>query len=461
MIIPVEGALTGLAERRLTGVLAARITEEPTVVLTGPRTVGKSTLLRTFAENLGRSVIDCDDPATRAAVRQDPGRFVAGPDPVFIDEYQHVPELLDAIKAELNRDLRPGRYVLAGSTRYSTLPQAAQSLTGRVDVLDVLPLAQVEIDGTAAEPLVHRLLGGGDPLTITAQAAATAQPTPAQPAATGQPPATALPVAPGEPATPGQSATTREEYAERVTSGGMPVALRRPAGRSRSRWFANYLDLVIERDVVEISRVRQREMLPRLLSQLASRTAQVLNIAATAEAVGMERSSAENYVRLLEAVFLIHRLPAWGTTLHTRVSRQPKVHLVDAGVAAWLLGLSPEKIAQNDPSVLSEYGHLVETFAVGEILKQVSWWDGPVTAGHFRTASADEVDLVLERDDGSVLAFEVKAGSRVHGEDLGGIRVLRNRLGRLLAASVIFYTGQLPYTHEDGTLVLPLDMLWT
>jgi predicted AAA+ superfamily ATPase len=420
-----DGALTGLAERRLVAVLANRLTEEPTIVLNGPRTVGKSTLLGVLAHRSGRTVIDCDDPATRAAVRNDPGRFVAGPGPVFIDEFQHVPELLDAIKAELNRDLSPGRFVLAGSTRYSTLPQAGQSLTGRVDILDVLPLAQAEIDGTSDEPLIHRLLRGETPAFAAEQ-----------------------------------SPTSRDEYARRVTSGGMPVALRRPPGRSRSRWFSNYLELVIERDVIELSRIRQREMLPRLLNQLAARSGQLLNIAATAEAVGMEKSSAENYLRLLEAVFLVQRLPAWGTTLGSRVARQPKLHLVDAGVMGWLLGLSPEKIAKSDPAVLTDYGHVVETFAVGEIQKQVSWWDAPVAVGHFRTPAADEVDLVLERDDGDVIAFEIKAGTRVDSHDLRGIRALRARLGNRLLAAVVLYTGAFAYTHDEGTFVLPLDSLW-
>ena len=126
----------------------------------------------------------------------------------------------------------------------------------------------------------------------------------------------------------------------------------------------------------------------------------------------------------------------------------------------WLLGLTPEKIAKNDPSVLTEYGHLVETFAVGEVLKQVSWWDGPVAVGHFRTAAAEEVDLVLERDDGAVIAFEIRAGTRIGGEDLAGIRALRSRLGTRLATAVVLYTGALAYTHEDGTTVLPLDALW-
>ncbi|GLY97766.1 hypothetical protein Acsp02_50200 [Actinoplanes sp. NBRC 103695] len=421
-----DGSLTGIAPRQLTEVLARRLTEEPALVLNGPRTVGKSTLLHELAARLGRPVIDCDDPSTRAAVRADPGRFVSGPSPILIDEYQHVPDLLGAIKAELNRDLSPGRFVLAGSTRYTTLPEAGQALTGRVDVLDVLPLTQAEIDGAADGSLVGSLLDGAD-------------------VSHGSTPST----------------TTRDEYARRITSGGMPVVLRRPPGRSRSRWFANYLELVIERDVLELSRVRQREMLPRLLRVVAARSGQILNIASTASAVGMEKSGAENYLKLLDAVFLVQRLPAWGTTLGSRVARQPKAHLVDSGVMAWLLGLTPEKIATNDPAALTEYGHLVETFAVGEILRQVTWLDSPVAVGHFRTSDGQEVDLILERDDGMVFAFEIKAGTRVDQADLAGIRALRARLGKRLAKAIVLYTGALAFQFDDDTLALPLDTLWS
>lgn len=420
-----RGVLTGLAKRRLGEVVEARLAEEPVIVLNGPRTVGKSTLLSQLAGRLGRAVIDCDDPATTAAMRDDPARFVESDQPVLIDEYQHVPDLLDAIKAQLNRDLRPGRYILAGSTRYATLPEAAQTLTGRVDIIPVLPLSQGEIDNVH-ETFVARLLDGAG-----------------------------LDMAP-----PHASTTTRDEYARRSTSGGMPVALRRPPGRSRSRWFSNYVNLVIDKDVLDISRVRQREMLPRLLRQLAARSGQVLNMAAISGTIGLEKSTAENYIKLLEAVFLVYRLPAWGTTLGSRVTKHPKMHLVDSGVMAWLLNLTPQKIAEAAPAALTEYGHLLETFAVGEILKQASWSDAPVTAGHFRTEAGDEVDLVLERDDGQVIGVEIKAGSRISGEDFRGLRQIKERLGSRLEEAIILYTGEHAYAHDDWITVLPLDRLW-
>lgn len=417
--------LTGLASRRLTAVVQARLTEEPVVVLNGPRTVGKSTLLGQLAEHLGRAVIDCDDPATRSAVRADPARFVEADQTVLIDEYQHVPELLDAIKAQLNRDLRPGRYVLAGSTRYATVPEAAQALTGRVDIIPVLPLSQGEIN-EAHETFIAGLLNGA-----------------------------------GTEVAGREDPTTRDDYAVRSTSGGMPVALRRPAGNSRSRWYSNYVNLVIDKDVLDISRVRQREMLPKLMRLLAARSGQVLNMAAIGGTAGLEKSTAENYIKLLEAVYLVHRLPAWGTTLGSRITRHPKVHLVDSGVMAWMLNLTPQKIALGEPSILTEYGHLLETFAVGEILKQASWSDAPVTTGHFRTEAGDEVDLVLERDDGQVIAFEIKAGSRVSGDDLRGLRHLKERLGSRLEEAIVLYTGVHAYTHDGWIKILPLDRLWT
>ena len=190
----------------------------------------------------------------------------------MIDEFQHVPELLDAIKAELNRDGSPGRYVLTGSTRYATLPAAAQALTGRAHRVDVLPLSQGEVAGMR-EDFAEVLLSDPDSLVD-----------------------------------PNQPQTSREEYVGRVVAGGFPMALARARAADRARWFDDYVELIIERDVLELTRVHQRRQLPLLLRQLAGQTAQVLNVANAARAIGMDRSTAESYTKLLETVFLIHRL---------------------------------------------------------------------------------------------------------------------------------------------------------
>ena len=118
---------------------------------------------------------------------------------------------------------------------------------------------------------------------------------------------------------------------------------------------------------------------------------------------------------------------------------KPKVHVVDSGVAARLLRLTPERLARLDPASLTEFGHILETFVVVELLKQASWLDGIAGFGHWRTHDGDEVDLVVERDDGSVVAFEVKAGSRVAPEDLRPLRKLREAAGDAFVAGIALW----------------------
>jgi hypothetical protein len=411
--------------RRLESLIAERLGDEPAIALQGPRAVGKSTLLRQVAGAARRAVIDLDDPATRDAVRADPSLFARAPAPVCIDEFQHAPEILDAIKAELNQRLEPGRFVLTGSTRYAGIPRAAQSLTGRLHLLTVWPLSQGELAGVDEDFMAVLL---EEPARLLASQG---------------------------------PAASREEYLERALAGGFPLALRRATPTARARWFDDYVRLVIERDVLEVSRIRQREWLPRLLLRLACQTGQLLNIATAAQAIGMERSTAENYTQLLEAVFLVHRLPAWGRTLRARAVAAPKIHLVDSGLAARLLGLTEAKLARLEPASIAQFGHLLETFAINEALKQLGWLeDAPSAVGHWRTFDGDEVDLVVERADGTTVGLEVKAAGRVVPEDARGLRKLRDALGKSFLAGVVLYTGKPAFSLEDRIFVLPVDRLW-
>jgi uncharacterized protein len=416
--------LTKIVERRLTHIIEDRLATEPAIGLLGARAVGKSTLLRAVADRAGTVVIDLDHLDQRAAVANDPMLFVGGPQPVCIDEFQHVPEVLDAVKAELNRRLEPGRFVLTGSTRYEGIPRAAQSLTGRLHLLTVWPLSQGEIAGTHEE-FVARLLE--DPQSLVSRT---------------------------------ETSATRDEYVSRVLAGGLPLALMR-TGTARARWFDDYVQLIIDRDVMELSRVRQRELLPRLLARHANQTGQILKSTNAARDVGLEPSTAENYTRLLETVFLLHRLPGWGRTLRARTLASPKVHLVDTGLCARLMGITETKLARNEPAAVTEFGHLLETFCVNEILKQLSWLDENYITGHWRTHNGTEVDLVIEGHDGSVTGVEVKASSRVDAADASGLRALKDAVGTSFSAGVILHTGTHSYTLGDQIYALPVAKLWS
>ena len=415
---------TGVVGRHLEALVAERLKEEPVVVLNGARTVGKSTLLRRCAEAHGVVVLDLDDPLTRTSVQADPALFVGGQELVCIDEFQHVLPVLDVIKAQLNRALRPGRYLLTGSTRYATLPAASQSLTGRAHIVTVWPLSQGELRGRR-ETFLEQLLG--DPARLVRAA---------------------------------PSMTTRQDYERLILAGGFPIALARHSQESRRRWFRDYVEMVIERDVLEIRKVRQREVLPDILRRLASQTAQLLSSASVARSLELDKTTINDFVRLLESVFLVHRLGAYGRTLSSRANHSPKVHVVDSGLAAHLLGITERRLAARAPATLTEFGHVVETFAVNEVLKQAAWSEPAVTFSHFRTKDEQEVDLVCEADDGRVSAVEVKAAGRVEDKDLRGLRLLRNRLGEDFVGGVVLYLGPRSYTMEDRLHVLPLDSVW-
>jgi hypothetical protein len=411
-----------LVDRRALEAAQKRLTTSPVVAIVGPRASGKSTVLAELAASLGVEVLDLDDPAVKRAVSADPGRFLESERPVLIDEYARVPETLEVIKRLLNRDARPGRFVLAGSTRYGAVPAIAQSLTGRVDIVPLWPLSQGELVGSR-EVFVEQLLAGETPSFADV-------------------------------------AVDRESYAERVAYGGMPMALRLPNAAARARWFEQYVQLTLEKDVAELAQVRRRVVLPKVALAVAARTGQLLSTTEIAKGLEADRKTVEEYLRLLEAVFLHYVLPAWGTTLLSRAAAKPKVHFLDTGLASRLLRVTPEKLLAAKASAQQQFGHLLETFVVGEILKQTHWLDAPVDVGHWRTHDGQEVDLVIERMDGSVLAIEVKASPDVRAEDLKGIRALQKKLGQDQVTGVVLHTGKSGWRIDAGTIALPIARIW-
>lgn len=410
--------------RRIAPVVLRRLGTTPVLLLEGPRGVGKSTLLAEFARSVDAPVIDLDQDDYRRLAVTSPTAVASGTIPVLIDEYQRAPAVLDAIKARLNLETRPGMVVLAGSASYDSLPPGTQALTGRLQRLPILPFAQTEIDG-ADNYLIAQAFEGDIPHTVDL------------------------------------SRTTRSGYVERVMRGGMPLALVQPSEADRYRWFEAQVRQSISRDAGELRRIGRTTDLFGILARVAGQTGSVLNVNKVAQDVGAPWDTTSAYVELLESLFLIQRLGAWGVTVLPRSIEKPKVHVVDSGIGSYLLRLSSAKLERLDPAAMTEFGNLLESFVVQDAIRQATWLDAPVVAGYWRTRDAVEVDLVLERYDGAVVAIEVKAGDSMRGDQLSGLVALRDRLGASFMAGIAFYTGRAGYLADDRIHVLPIDRLWT
>jgi predicted AAA+ superfamily ATPase len=209
--------------------------------------------------------------------------------------------------------------------------------------------------------------------------------------------------------------------------------------------------------VRDLSRVDGLHALPNLLKLLATRASGLLNLADVGRDAGLPHTTLTRYVALLETVFLVHRLPAWSPNLGKRLVKASKLHLVDTGLACHLIGTDARRLNE-DRSLL---GRILETFVVGEFRKQLSWTDPRTALCHFRTAAGSEVDVLLEKADGSVAGVEVKASATVGAADFVPLQELREQLGKRFRAGVVLYTGDQLVPFGDKLWLVPLPALWS
>jgi predicted AAA+ superfamily ATPase len=402
------------------GHLRQALEDTPVVAVNGARQVGKSTLVTDLLERPGgASIVTLDDETQRAAAELDPTAFVRREGLLVIDEVQRVPDLLPAIKAEVDRDRRPGRFLLTGSARLLSIPEMSRSLAGRVEVLDLWPLSQGEVEGRG-ERFIDALLDWGPGLQATS------------------------------------SSLDRADYMARVCAGGYPEPLARQ-GRRRQAWFANYVTTVVERMVADIADIDRLSAMPRLLRVCAARTANELNVRAVADDLGVPYRTVGSYLTHLQAVFLVSLLPAWSRNLTSKVVHRPKLLVSDSGVAAHLLGVDAAALRRLDAAAA---GPLLETFVALELRKQLGWAEADAELYHFRDRGGAEVDLILEARDGRVAGVEVKASSTVRAGDVAGLRLLADRLGDRFVGGVVLHTGQTSVPFGDRILAVPLAALW-
>jgi uncharacterized protein len=339
----VVGQAQGLVPRKARNLIAEALSDTRVVTLNGARQAGKSTLARLAARARPDAVIRLlDDPATLRAARDDPAGFVEHDGLMVIDEVQLAPELFRSIKVAVDTDPRPGRFLLTGSAQVLALRQLPDALPGRMEIIELRPFSQGEID-RSPDAFIDAAFAHGPALSRT-------------------------------------SALRKRDYLERVVRGGYPEAVRR-SPRRRKAFFDSYLTNLIERDVRELAVIERRSDLRRLLALLAGRSGSLLVPAALAAESGIPRTTLNRYLELLTAVFLIKQIPAWSASQTQRAIGTPKLTFTDTGIAAYLLGQDATRLGEPGGAA----GPMIETFVLMELARQLTWCSERARLHHYRT----------------------------------------------------------------------------
>jgi len=395
------------------------LADTPVVVLQGARQVGKSTLVGIIADERPTMTITLDDSLVLDLAKEDPravvGQYAEGM--LAIDEAQRAPELLVPIKANVDADRRPGRFLLTGSADLLQVKGAGDSLAGRAETIEVFPFSQGEIARRAVpEDFVTWMLSGPagrgfEPLDVSA-----------------------------------------------VLRGGFPEAVARTPQRAR-RWLTSYATRLADHDARELAGRGYADQFDRLLRYFAAHGQAELVKAGLARYLGVAESTVDGYWRTAKAMRVVVETPAWNRSPARRLVRKPKAGLVDTGLSAALAGVTEEQVLA--PGGREYLGSLIEQFVALELMKQRGWTATPYTVHHLREAGGLEVDLVLETEGGTLLAIEVKATTtptRQHWKNLSALRDSypdRNVVGVLLHAG-----GGAVQTVHDWLHIAPVTALW-
>lgn len=355
----------------------------PVLAITGPRQSGKTTLVRTlFSE---KPYVSLEDPEEREFADADPRGFLARfPRGAILDEVQRCPWLFSYLQGVVDERNRMGEFILTGSQQFGLMSNIAQSLAGRVGLLQLLPfsLAELKEGGVLPATLDAAMFQGGYPAVYDRQ------------------------VVPGD-------------------------------------WFPNYVSTYVERDVRQLLAVRDLSLFQRFLKMCAARSGQLLNLSALAADCGISHVTAREWMTVLEASYIVYLLRPYHRNFGKRLVKMPKLYFLDTGLMAYLLGIRDAETLATHAS----RGMLFETLVASEWVKR-QFNAGQVAELYFwRDSAGHEVDLLIPHG-GRFTPVEIKSGSTFSGDWTAALRKLSHLFGDAALPPGIVYGGEGQYERE-------------
>ena len=396
--------------------LARLLAGLPALMITGARATGKTTTALRHAAEVVR--LDVGHEAT--PFRADPDAALRNRrEPLLLDEWQECADVLGAVKRAVDTERRPGRFILTGSVRAETDPRSWPGV-GRVVTVEMHPLTVREQLGYDGPLFLDRLLGGELP---------------------GR-----LPDAPD-----------LRDYVGIALRGGFPDAATESDEILRGAWLADYARRLGEERPGPPNGV-DGNRLGRFLNAYALNSAGIVTDNALWQTAGINRRTADSYVRLLTNLGVIAEVPAWSSNRLKRLTRGPKRVIADAGLWGAITD-ADEALVMSDGNLL---GRLIETFVTSQLRAELSASARPPRLYHLRDgAGRHEVDLIIDLGHRGLVALEIKAKGAVNAADARHLVWLRDQLGDQVLAAAVFHTGPARYRLADGVDAIPICALWT
>ena len=416
---PVKSSINSVYyERWQEEILRSALKTRRILILSGPRQCGKTTLAKKISDphSIYRNL---DDLTLFEAAKSDPESFIKHDNGLMvIDEIQRIPELLRAIKADVDRDKTPGRYLLTGSSNIHALPQANESLAGRVKKIRLRPLSRGEYLGASPNFLKKAFK---QQFEIN------------------------------------KSGQDKDNYLSLALAGGYPEPLGLKKEKEVGEWYRDYIHSLLERDLKDIANIKRKDSMSKLLEYQAAFSSKLIQISDISMKLSIRRPTVESYMNALETLYLTERIRPWTKTDYSRIGKRDKFFMADTGVMTSLLKWNIDKIRMDG----DKNGKLLETFVFNQLMAIIESQEKLYEIYHYRDRLQHEIDFLIENDDGNYLGLEVKAGARLGRTDFKHFKWFKaNMLSKQSFIGVVLYTGKEVLRYGDGLWAVPISNLW-